>query len=96
MLDQVRHRYGLEAEWIAAQGSQSRAIDAFLERVRHGRVAAVVVLEGLFGTTHVKSVVAALKSAEIPFAYGDRAGTDSLRGAFADLERAVSAAPIES
>ncbi len=94
VLEQVRRRYGLDAEWIAAQGSQARAIDSFLERVRHGRVGAVVVLEGLFGTTNVKSVVAALKAAEIPFAYGDRAGTDSLRGAFAALDRGLSAAGV--
>lgn len=90
LLSHIRDRYGFEPQWVAAQGANPRAVDALIERIRHGRVGAVVVLEGLFGHAQVLPLVAALKSSSIPFAYGDRAGTESLRSAFSELERTLS------
>ena len=90
VLDQIRDRYALEAEWVAAQGANARAVEAFVDRLRHGRVGAVVVLEGLFGHSQSGPIVSTAKTAGVPFAYGGRAGTDSLRRAFEDLERGLA------
>lgn len=90
VLSQIELRYGVSVEWVAAQGANARAVDAFVARVKHGKLGAVVILEGLFGHSQVIPIVQALKSHEVPFAYGDRAGTESLRRAFAELESALA------
>lgn len=86
VLEQVRARHGLDVEWAAMQGTNARAAEHLLEKIRHGRVGAVVILEGLTGTTQIRSVVDACKTASVPFAYGGRAGTESLRSALTELE----------
>ena len=93
VLEQVRAHHGLEVEWAAMQGTNARAADHLYERIKHGRVGAVVILEGLTGTTQIKAIVEACKAAGLPFAYGGRAGTESLRSALTELEtRAAGAA----
>lgn len=94
VLDQIREDYSFEAEWVAAQGVNARAVEAFVDRLRHGRVGAVVVLEGLFGHSQAGPIVSTAKAAGVPFAYGGRAGTDTLRRrAFEDLERGLAPEP---
>jgi hypothetical protein len=88
VLDQVRRNHGLALEWAAMQGANARAADHVVGRIRHGNVGAVVVLEGLTGTTQVKSVVEACKEAGVPYSYGGRAGTESLRSALREIEAA--------
>lgn len=89
VLTQIQSRYGLSVEWTAAQGENARAVDAFIDRVKHEKLAAVVVLEGLFRHAQVLSIVHALKAHKVPFAYGDRADSESLRRAFAELEHTL-------
>lgn len=86
VIEQVRAHHGLDVEWAAMQGTNARAAEHLYERIKHGRVGAVVILEGLTGTSQVKTVVEACKSASLPFAYGGRAGTESLRSALTELE----------
>lgn len=94
VVEQIRRRYGLDVEWVAAQGANARAIDAFVTRVRRGRLGGVVLLEGLFGTTQIKTLREELKAAGVPFAFGDRAGTESIRCAFSELEPALAARAV--
>jgi hypothetical protein len=86
VLEQARRHYALDLEWAAMQGANARAADAVVDRIRHGNIGAVVVLEALTGTTQVKSVVAACKEAGVPFAYGGAAGTESLRSALREID----------
>jgi hypothetical protein len=92
IVEAVRDNHGVRVEWAAMQGSNARATDHFVARIRHGRVGAVVVLEGLFGHSQVGAIVEACKQSGVPFAYGDTAGKASLRGALVELERGVAAA----
>jgi hypothetical protein len=86
VLEQVRRLYGLDVEWAPMQGANSRAADAFVDRIKHGKIGAVVVLEALTGTTQIKSVVAACKESGVPYAYGGAAGKESLRSALRALD----------
>lgn len=86
ILFQIERRYGLSVEWTAAPGDDEHASDAFVERVRHGTLGAVVILEGLFDPAQVARIVQALKAHDVPHAYGDRAATESLHRAFYELE----------
>jgi hypothetical protein len=90
VLEQARRNYALDLEWAAMQGANARAADAFVDRIRHGNIGAVVVLEALTGTTQVKSVVAACKEAGVPYAYGGAAGTESLRSALRELDASAA------
>lgn len=75
-----------EVEWIETSPSSTGSTSALERRVREGRVAAVVILEGLIGHKHYEPVVAAARQAGIPVAYGGRAGTASLRSAFEEID----------
>jgi hypothetical protein len=86
VLEQVSRLYGLDVEWAPMQGANSRAADAFVDRIKHGKIGAVVVLEALTGTTQIKSVVAACKESGVPYAYGGAAGKESLRSALRALD----------
>jgi hypothetical protein len=88
VIENVRESFGIDIEWVAMQSANARTADDFVRRIRGGGLGAVVVLEGLTGTTQVKSIVDACKDADVPFAYGGRAGTESLRQALVELERA--------
>ena len=90
VIDQLRRRHGLEVEWVAAQGANARATEHFEERVRNGRVGAVVLLEGLFSHAQVNGIVDQCKARDVPFVYGGRAGTESLRSALEQLDRIVA------
>jgi hypothetical protein len=90
VLEQARRHYALDLEWAAMQGANARAADAVVDRIRHGNIGAVVVLEALTGTTQVKSVVAACKEAGVPFAYGGAAGTESLRSALREIDASAA------
>ena len=96
VLDSLADKHGLSAEWVAMQGGNPRAADSLVDRIKHGAVGAVVMLEALTGTTQIKSIIEACKIAGVPFAYGGAAGTASLREALIDLERQVGASVASS
>lgn len=86
VLDHVRIHHGLAAEWVGLPGTDAHASRALVERIRSGRVGAVVVLEGLTASNQIKTVVDACKDASVPFAYGGRGSGESLQSALSELE----------
>lgn len=88
-LDKLRQRIDFEVEWIETSAGSTGSTSTLERRVREGRVAAVVILEGLIGHKHYEPVVAAARQAGIPVAYGGRAGTASLRSAFEEIDLAL-------
>jgi hypothetical protein len=96
VLDSLADKHGLSAEWVAMQGGNPRAADSLVDRIKHGAVGAVVMLEALTGTTQIKSIIEACKIAGVPFAYGGAAGTASLREALVELERQVGSSVASS
>jgi len=92
ILERVEREHGLEVEWAALNGRNAEAHRVVLRRIRSKRVGAVVVLEGLVGHSLTVPLIHACKVAETPFAYGGRAGSEQLRGAFGQLELALAAA----
>jgi hypothetical protein len=81
---------GFTPEWVETDGASANAIRNIEGRILDGRIAGVVVLEGVMGHTHVEPLIRASRQTGTPFAYGDRGGKASLERAFADLEEAVA------
>jgi hypothetical protein len=81
---------GFVPEWVETDGASANAIRNVEGRILDGRIAGVVVLEGVMGHTHVEPLVRASRQTGTPFAYADRGGKASLERAFADLEEALS------
>lgn len=81
---------GFTLEWVETDGASANAIRNVEGRILDGRIAALVVLEGVMSHTHVEPLVRATRQTGTPFAYGDRGGKASLERAFAELEQALS------
>lgn len=89
-LDKLHQRIDFEVEWIETSAGSTGSTSTLERRIREGNVAAVVILEGLIGHKHYEPVVAAARQADIPVAYGGRAGTASLRSAFEELDSGLA------
>jgi hypothetical protein len=81
---------GFMPEWVETDGASANAIRNVEGRILDGRIAGVVVLEGVMGHTHVEPLVRASRQTGTPFAYADRGGTASLERAFAELEDVIA------
>jgi hypothetical protein len=89
-LDRVRARTGIEVEWIGlAAGKSAAAVTALAKRIRAGRLAALVLLNGLMNHKESEPLVAAAREVDLPVAYADKAGKGSLVKAFVELEKRV-------
>jgi hypothetical protein len=89
-LDRVRARTGIEVEWIGlAAGKSAAAVTALAKRIRAGRLAALVLLNGLMSHKESEPLVAAAREVGLPVAYADKAGKGSLVKAFVELEKRV-------
>jgi hypothetical protein len=84
----IKERFDIDAEWHEIE-APIRGLDSVEQRIRSGRVGVVVLLEGLMGHKVSDRVIRACNQYNVPFAYGDRAGSGSLEHAFDDLERRV-------
>jgi hypothetical protein len=90
-LKSIHERFGLDVEWHEIDHDNPRASQTLLQRVRAGKVGAVIFLEGVMRHTTWKPVSEACTQMGVPYAMADKAGTASLQTAFADLERQLGA-----
>jgi hypothetical protein len=81
---------GFTPEWVETDGASANAIRNVEGRILDGRIAGVVVLEGVMSHTHVEPLIRASRQTGTPFAYADRGGKASLERAFTDLEEAIT------
>jgi hypothetical protein len=72
-------------EWIDITRQGTVAIGNLTQRIRAGRVAALVLLEGLVGHRHSEPLVGAAREAGIPLAYAGKGGRAALDRALGDV-----------
>ena len=95
-LDRVRARTGIEVEWIGlAAGKSPQAVASLAKRIREGRLAALVLLNGLMDHKQSEPLVAAAREVDLPVAYADKAGKGTLVKAFVDLEARIAGRAAE-
>lgn len=90
-LERVRARTGIEVEWIGLDaGKSAAAVTALAKRIRDGRLAALVLLNGLMDHKQSEPLVTAARETGLPVAYADKAGKGALVKAFVELERRLA------
>lgn len=78
------------AEWIDTEREGHHAIGNLPQRVRQGRVAALVILHRAVGHRHTEAVMAAARDVDVPLAFAGQGGKASLQRALVQLELALS------
>jgi hypothetical protein len=79
-------------EWIDTEHDGAHAIGNLPQRVRQGRVAAVVILHRAVQHRHTEAVVAAARDAGVPIAFAGQGGKASLLRALAQVEASLESA----
>lgn len=74
-------------EWIDTRKDGFKAIGNLDRRVRDGRIAALVLLEGSLGHKHTDPLVGAAREKGVPYAYANKGGKASLLRALDELEQ---------
>jgi hypothetical protein len=80
----------LAIEWIDTEREGAHAIGNLPQRVRQGRVAALVILHRAVGHRHTEAVTAAARDRDIPLAFAGQGGKASLQRALVQLELSLS------
>ena len=78
--------FALDAEWIDTERDGVHAVGNLPQRIRQGRVAAVVILDRIVSHKHTEPVVAAARDANVPVAFAGQGGKASLARAIAQIE----------
>ncbi len=89
----IRQRFGVPVEWHEIDSDAPRDVDAIVNRIRSGRVGAVVVLNGLMAHKVWNQIVQACGQYNIPYTTADTGGTGAIEQAFNDLERRLAQRP---
>ncbi|HEV8247953.1 MAG TPA: hypothetical protein VGP93_19395 [Polyangiaceae bacterium] len=76
---------GDRIEWIDTTRQGTVAIGNLTQRIRGGRVAALVLLEALVGHRHSEPLVSAAREAGIPWAYAGKGGRGAFERALGDV-----------
>lgn len=85
----VKTRLGVDVEWYETDPNKPLAAEGAVQRIKGGRVAAVVVLESLLTHKDWKRIVAACDAGKIPRACANRGGIGSFEKAFAEVETQI-------
>ncbi len=81
---------GERLEWIDTTRQGTVAIGNLTQRIRSGRVAALVLLEGLVGHRHSEPLVSAAREVGLPFAYAGKGGRAAFERALGDVLKRLS------
>ena len=84
---------GEEVEWIDTERDGAHAVGNLPQRVRQGRVAAVVILDRVVQHKHTDPVLAAARDSHVPFAFAGQGGKASLQRAIEQIEAALAQDP---
>lgn len=77
-------------EWVDTERDGAHAVGNLPQRMRQGRVAAVVILDRAVQHRHTEPVMAAARDAGVPFAFAGQGGKASLVRALEQLEAALA------
>ena len=86
----VKERFGIDVDWHEIDHDNPRASNTLIQRIRAGKVGAIILLEGVMRHSTYKPVVEACNNNNVPYAMGDKAGVASLNNAFSDLNRKLT------
>jgi len=86
----IKERFGLDLEWHEIDHDNPRASQTLVQRIRNGKVGAIILLEGVMRHSTYKPVVELCNLSRIPWAMGDKAGVASIQAAFTELERQIT------
>lgn len=81
---------GEQLEWIDTERDGVHAVGNLPQRIRHNRVAAVVILDRAVQHKHTEPVVAAARDAKVPVAFAGQGGKASFLRALEHLEAALT------
>lgn len=81
-----------EVEWIDTERDGAHAVGNLPQRVRQGRVAAIVILDRAVQHRHTEPVLAAARDSKVPFAFAGQGGKASLVRAIEQLEASLAQA----
>jgi hypothetical protein len=81
---------GEHIEWIDTERDGVHALGNLPQRIRNGRVAAVIILDRAVKHKHSEPAVAAARDAQVPTAFAGQGGRASLERAFSQLENMLS------
>jgi hypothetical protein len=79
-----------QVEWIDTERDGAHAVGNLPQRLRQGRVAAVVILDRVVQHKHTEPVMAAARDSGVPFAFAGQGGKASLVRALEQLEAALA------
>ena len=88
----IQRRFGVQVEWHEIDSDAQRDVEALVNRIRSGRVGAVVILHGLMAHKVWERIVHACSQHGVPYTNAARGGTGVIEQAFNDLERRLTPA----
>jgi hypothetical protein len=86
----IRQRFGVDVEWHEIDSDSQRDVEAIVNRIRSGRVGAVILLTGLMAHKVRDKIVQTCSQYNVPHTTADKGGTGSIEQAFNDLERRLA------
>lgn len=75
-----------DVEWIDTERDGVHAVGNLPQRIRQGRVGAVVILDRIVSHKHSEPVVAAAREARVPLAFAGQGGKAQMARALAQIE----------
>ncbi len=91
-LERLRKSTGIEVEWIGLDvGKSASTVAALAKRIRGGRLAALVLLNGLMDHKQSEPLMSAARDVGLPVVYADKAGKGALSRALLELDRRLGA-----
>jgi len=85
-----------QTEWIDTTRQGTHAIGNLERRIREGRLAALVILEGLVQHRHSDPLVSAARTVGLPHGYGGKGGRTALLSALQAIDHALDRASAET
>ncbi len=88
--DAVPEGFADHVEWIDTERDGVHALGNLPQRIRHGRVCGVVILDRAVKHKHSEPALAAARDAHVPTAFAGQGGRASLERAFAQIESMIT------
>jgi hypothetical protein len=85
-LERLKALLGFEPDWVETDKPGQQAIRKLEGRILDGKVAAVVVIEGLIGHAQFEPIARATRQTGTLLVYGDKAGKAALDKALHEIE----------
>ena len=77
-------------EWIDTSTQGVRSIGNLASRIKDGRLAGLILMEGVLGHKHSEPLVAAARDSKMPFSYAGKGGRAKVITALAQLDKLLS------